>query len=285
MMRAPVLELAFPSPAPPVSSYLCGGKGFSAEYVVLTSDSPYEFKSRGDDHYLAFHDLKLRDGELKIDSLPVIRERDLRDSITFVPKGCGFEGWSHPEARHNSFLAMHFDPELIREDLGARYSPSPAPIAYGRSAELRSTLGKLQGLLIDPAADPLRAESLCLLASLEVFGVIADPQNSLSPRQVSAVTDYVEDHIHAPISLADLAGVAGLSRFHFSRAFKAATGQSPSTFVQKRRIDRAAALLRGGDLPIELIARSVGFAGVPQFRRAFGQILNTSPSKYRKQHR
>ncbi|WP_202800513.1 AraC family transcriptional regulator [Novosphingobium sp. Rr 2-17] len=259
--------------------------GFSAEYVELGSADPYAFKNRGDRHYLALHDIALTDGEMTVDGMPTLRVRDLRDTITFVPKGCGIDGWSEPEPRLNSFIAMYFDPEAIREDLGTRYAErDPTPFAYSRDPQLRATLKKLGALVRAPEVDKLHAESVCLLASLEVFGVMADKQGRLSDRQVKMVTDFVEGHLHEAIGLGELAGVAGLSRFHFSRAFKATTGENPHVFVQRQRIARAVNLLTHSDLSIEAIAASVGYRGAPQFRRAFHGVMGSSPLKYRLRH-
>ncbi|MCI9868108.1 helix-turn-helix transcriptional regulator [Rhizobium skierniewicense] len=256
--------------------------GFSAEIVELSGGEPYAYKYEGSSHFMCLHDILLRDGELSVSGLATLTTRDLRDTVTFVPKGCAVEGWSDPDRRKNSFVAMYFDPEAMREDLGSKYSrDEPAPFAYSRDPHLRSTLKKLETLLRIPEVDELHAESVSLLATLEVFGVVADSQGRLSDRQVSMVTDFVEGHLHGEISLADMASVAGLSRFHFSRAFKATTGESPYAFVQRRRIARASRLLKEGQLSIEAIASSVGFNGSLQFARAFREITGVSPSKYR----
>jgi len=287
MASLAALDLAFATPAPSaVSRKTKDWTGFSAEYVQLTSDAPYDFRSRGESHYLALHDIALRDGELRVDGLPTLRTRDLRDTITFVPKGCAIDGWSHPEARPNSFVAMYFDPEAVREDLGARYAKQqPAPFAYARNVALHGTLKKLEAVVRAPEIDDLHAESLCLLASLEVFGVIVDSQGRLSDRQITMVTDFVEAHLHEPIGLSDLASIAGLSRFHFSRAFKSTTGENPHAFVQKRRVARAANMLRTSELSIEAVALAVGYMGAPQFRRVFREVIGISPLNYRLQRR
>lgn len=277
--------MAFAAPVPhPVTRMPRDWSGFSAEYVELTSDAPFDFKIRGETHYLALHDIALRDGELRVDGLPTIYTRDLRETITFTPKGCGVEGWAHPELRPNSFVAMYFDPEAVREDLGTRFARhTPGPFIYARDTQLRGTLKKLEAMVRAPDIDDLHAESVCLLASLEIFGVLADPQGQLSDRQISAVTDFVEGHLHEQIGLAELASVAGLSRFHFSRAFKATTGDNPHGFVQQRRVKRAANLLHTTDLSIEAIALAVGYRGAPQFRRAFREVMGVPPLTYRLQ--
>lgn len=282
-----LLEMAFRTPVPPpVARAQRNWGGFSAEYVKLTSDAPYEFRNRGERHYLALHDITLREGELRIEGLKRLTTRNLRDTITFVPKGCGTEGWCHPEPRGNSFVAMYFDPEAIRQELAERYdSVQPPPFAYAQNASLRGTLEKLKALVQEPEIDDLHAESLCLLASLEIFRVVTDGPGRLSDRQVALVRDFVEAHLADQIGLSDLASVAGLSRFHFSRAFKATIGENPHAFVQKRRISRAANLLRTGDLPIEMIASAVGYRGTPQFRRAFREVTGVAPLNYRLQGR
>lgn len=286
MLSRASLELAFEGGARPIARVPRDWSGFSAEYVQLSSDAPFEFKSRGESHYLALHDIALRDGELRIDGLPVLHNRDLRDTITFVPKGCGIEGWSHPAPRSNSFVAMYFDPEAVLEDLGARYVRNrPPPFAYARNTTLQGTLKKLEAIVRAPEVDELLAESVCLLASLEIFGVLADTGGRLSDRQLTLVNDFVEAHLHEQIGLSDLASIAGLSRFHFSRAFKATTGENPHAFIQRLRIGRASNLLMTGGLSVDDIALSVGFNGTPQFRRVFRELVGISPRTYRMQRR
>ncbi|RYE45756.1 MAG: AraC family transcriptional regulator, partial [Hyphomicrobiales bacterium] len=249
----------------------------------LSSNEPYEFRKGGTSHYLALHDMVLNDGELRIDGLPRQHTRNLRDTITFVPKGCAIEGWCAPVERANSFTVLYFDPEDVREDLGAKYAQRDiSPFAYSRDPQLRLTLSKLEAVLRRPEVDELHAEGICLLASLEVFGAMADPGGRLSDRQLNLVIDFIEANLQHGIGLAELAGVAGLSRFHFSRAFKATTGTSPHAFVQKRKIERACSMLADSDLPIEAIAAAVGFKGASQFRRVFGEIVGLSPVQYRR---
>ena len=268
---------------PPVVRNLRDWHGFSAERVQLVSNDRYEFKNSGESYYLALHDIVLREGELRVDGLPPLHQRNLRGTVTFVPKGCSTEGWCQPVDRPNSFVAMYFDPKAVVEDLGDRYAKrNPPPFAYSRDLNLRLTLGKLSDVLESPEPDDLHAESICLLAALEVFGVLADPGGRLSDRQVHGVIDYVEGHLGEAISLADLAAVAGLSRFHFSRAFKASTGDSPNTFVQKRRIQRACQMLATSSFSVDEIAALVGFKGATQFRRVFRELMGMSPTQYQR---
>jgi AraC family transcriptional regulator len=80
-------------------------------------------------------------------------------------------------------------------------------------------------LLSQPSVDDLQAESLSLLAALEVFSIVTEPVSGrLSERQLRDVHDYLHANLNRVVSLSDLAAAARLSRFHFSRAFKNATG-------------------------------------------------------------
>ncbi len=72
-------------------------------------------------------------------------------------------------------------------------------------------------------------------------------------------TDRVEAELHRAWSLADMAEVTGYSPFHFHRAFRAAVGETPTAFVERLRLERAALLLLASDTPITHLAWDVGF--------------------------
>ncbi len=261
-------------------------RGCAAEHVVIPSSDAFEFSHSGDCHYLAFHDIRLADGELKIDTLPVVRERELRETVTFVPKGCTLSGWSRPAPRRNAFTAVYFKPEELHHELEARYSPRPLePVLYSRDPSLTGTLRKIEWLVRSPGSDPLLAESLCLTAALEVFGILASPETGqLSERQMALVRAFIDAHIDQPITLSDLAGAVGLSRFHFSRAFKATTGEPPYRFVAGLRVEAACRILVAAPhLSIDDTAASVGFSSAAQFRRAFQNRIGMTPQAFRRQ--
>lgn len=256
--------------------------GFSIERVTVSGLEAYDYRSQGERHYLALHDMMFSDAELSIEGFGARHDLDIRNTVTFVPRGREIVGWAKPARPQNSFLAVHYDPGALRDDLGHRYDAvDPLPFVHRTDAQITSTLLKLQALLRDDAADDLHAESLCLLSAVEVFGVLADPGGRLSDRQVALVREYVEAHLHASISLAEMATVANLSRFHFSRAFKLATGQSPTAYVRARRIERSKLLLADGKLPMDAVAAAVGFNGAAQFRRVFRDVVGMPPQKFR----
>lgn len=86
------------------------------------------------------------------------------------------------------------------------------------------------------------------------------------------------------LDLDAVAGHAGYSRSHFVRAFKAAYGETPGQYLSRRRIDRAAELLRSADLSVTEVCMLVGFSSLGTFSARFKSRTGLSPRDYRVQH-
>jgi transcriptional regulator GlxA family with amidase domain len=84
-----------------------------------------------------------------------------------------------------------------------------------------------------------------------------------------------------PLDVPALARVAHVSPAHFTRTFKAAFGETPHRYLQRRRVERAMFLLRQTDRPVSEICLDVGFASLGTFSRTFREIVGRSPSGYR----
>lgn len=262
-------------------------RGFRVEHVVLRTDQGFDFRASGESCYLAYHEMTLTDGELQLDGLPAVARNQLQDTLTFAPKGCAIKGWARPARESNSYTALYFDPDIVSEELGKRYdSLDVGPLAYVRDAALASTMTKLRTLAVGHGGDPLYAEALCLSAAIELLGIRPSQQaGRLSQAQLAQIQDYIAAHQHRAISLEELAQLAGLSRSHFSRAFKATTGVGPYRFVSAWRIRRAQEMLKATPNPsIDFVARAVGFASAGAFRRVFLQFAGLTPQQYRRQH-
>ena len=77
-----------------------------------------------------------------------------------------------------------------------------------------------------------------------------------------------------------LAVEAGYSKYHFARAFTATYGESPRSYLMRRRIERAKDLLRSANLTVTEIAAMVGFASVGSFSSRFRQLVGEPPAVY-----
>ena len=91
----------------------------------------------------------------------------------------------------------------------------------------------------------------------------------------------MRERLTEPFDLEHLAGLAGLSTFHFSRAFKKASGVAPSRYFQRLRIEQAKHMLSGDDQSIIAIAMAVGFRSPSHFSQVFREVAGISPSEYR----
>jgi AraC family transcriptional regulator len=92
----------------------------------------------------------------------------------------------------------------------------------------------------------------------------------------------VAAHLAKTLRLGQLAAVAGLSPFHFARAFKLSTGLSPHAYVVRCRIEEAKRLLITSSLPIAEIARRTGFRGTGQLSTRFRASTGSAPSAFRR---
>lgn len=99
------------------------------------------------------------------------------------------------------------------------------------------------------------------------------------------VTNYIDSHRSDDLTVEQLADLAGFSKFHFERLFKAYMGVSCYQYITKRRVLMAQELLGDTDLSVMDIALQSGFFSLSTFNRVFKDINKCSPTEYRKLYR
>ena len=97
--------------------------------------------------------------------------------------------------------------------------------------------------------------------------------------------DEIDRRFAEPLDVATLARTALASEAHFARSFKRAFGETPMRYLTRRRIERAADLLRETDSPITQICLDVGFTSLGSFSTAFRELMREPPTAYRERHR
>jgi AraC-like DNA-binding protein len=97
------------------------------------------------------------------------------------------------------------------------------------------------------------------------------------------VRDQIEREYSQPLDVEALARGAHMSAGHFSRQFRRAYGESPYSYLMTRRIERAMALLRRGDLSVTEVCFAVGCSSLGTFSTRFTELVGVSPSIYRRQ--
>jgi AraC family transcriptional regulator len=112
----------------------------------------------------------------------------------------------------------------------------------------------------------------------------ARPAPAPSSRDLSRVTRalrYIEEHADDSMDLADLAGVACMSKYHFLRTFRRLVGVTPHQFLLDLRLRRAAIRLRTTLMPISAIAFDTGFGDLSAFNARFRRVFGMSPGQWR----
>ncbi len=155
---------------------------------------------------------------------------------------------------------------------------------------LNSLLGLLREELMRGQASPLFVEALAQAISIHLareYGITDEELHSSSPSlpgyKLRQITEWMGEHVAKEFSLERLAEQAGLSRFHFQRLFKAATGVSPSRYHINLRMEEARRLLRETKMSVVDVALEVGYTDPSHFARLFRRETGLSPSEYRRQ--
>lgn len=95
--------------------------------------------------------------------------------------------------------------------------------------------------------------------------------------------DRIDREYAQPLDVEALARGAGMSAGHFSRQFRRAFGESPYSYLMTRRIERAMALLRRGDLGVTEVCFAVGCASLGTFGTRFAELVGMPPGAYRRE--
>ncbi len=119
-----------------------------------------------------------------------------------------------------------------------------------------------------------------MIALLDHRHLQTEQEQSDSP--IVQAMQFIREHYSEPIALADVARIANMSQYHFSRRFKKECGYSPHEFLISTRLNRAKHLLKTTDLPIKIIAQNVGYQNLETFTNAFSRRVGLAPSLFRK---
>jgi AraC family transcriptional regulator len=189
-------------------------------------------------------------------------------------------------------MGIALQPEFVRETAAENnLNPSFEFVEkYKREDPLIAQLGLA---LLDEAssANPmgrLYADSLIQTLTLHVLrsystasAVIERVAGGLPAYKLRSVKDFIESHLEDDLGLAEIASVAGLSQFHFARAFRKSAGLTPQQYLMERRIERAKHLLVEKDLPIVEISLRTGFKNQSHFTTLFRKFTSFTPKTWR----
>jgi AraC family transcriptional regulator len=226
-------------------------------------------------------------GKKQIDDGLVEDCRFRRGDIAFRP--CNTKLWS--DLSGGRFIQIlqsretydNVVPELVRggtvdlEPQDGFSDPLISQIALTVANELED--GRIDGILADALNTALAVRIIRQFVDPSAINLA--PSNGLSSDRLKRVRDYIETNLDDRLTLTDLAGVACLSQYHFSRSFKQAVGVGPQRYVTQRRLERAKTLIRRTNRPLAEIAQQVGFTDQSHLTSIFRRETGVTPGRYR----
>ena len=187
------------------------------------------------------------------------------------------------------FAHFYFDRKTVDQVVAQAFDRDPAHVSLreGLGADDDLIRSLTRAILDELSADPQQAYVddlvrllLCRTLRLhsDVREAVVRTRYALAPFRLRRAADFIEANIGTAIGVGDIADASGVSRFHFSRAFRETTGKAPYAYLLERRLAAAKALLIGGDLSLTVISHRCGFASLSQFSRAVNRGVGVAPS-------
>jgi AraC family transcriptional regulator len=206
----------------------------------------------------------------------------------FAPAGYQFHCEGVPGRQQSVTLFLLARPLFDDEpEFGQSLAPVLRQCMNLQSQILRELISRIACELRQPGfASKLIVEGLGLTLLVEAARLLrtlnagSAHKGGLSAWRVKIIEDRVRSGVQQP-TLAELAGLCGLSRRHLVRAFRQETGQSIGAFVQNSMMERARTLLRESRQPIKTVAANSGFTNPAAFSVAFRRASGQTPRSFR----
>ncbi len=211
-----------------------------------------------------------------------------RGDFSFTPKEVD---QYYQTEQQGELVYISFDPKF-REEFMTEVAPRISldePFVDGQNLKRHDEVTRMlmDFLVSDGFGGKLHGEALAALVLSTVVGQMENRTNisknySLSPQKLSLITSFIDSHSDENITVDDLAGLADISKFHFTRMFKQETGLSPYQYILKHRIREAQNLLVTSTKSLAEIALDVGFSSQSHMNEAFKRVIGVTPGFYRR---
>ena len=275
--------------APTAASHRLGWTGLEAARFSDVAGTEFE-RPALTHHLLILHtglpdELDLRYADVKRHRPPPL------GSVSVMPAGIPIR-WRWRGTK--SSLHVYLEPDLVERVAVETFGLDPArgvlpPLDALANPQLVAVLRAVDAeLAAGGVGGSLAAESLANLLAVHLIRHLVAPgravhgqDGTLPQGRLRAILEYIEEHLDAAPTLAEIAAVAGLNPYHFARQFKAATGLSPHQYVIMRRIERAKHLLQARtELSLAEVATRAGFYDQSQFARHFKRFVGVTPKQF-----
>jgi AraC family transcriptional regulator len=179
-----------------------------------------------------------------------------------------------------SVAAEELEADSSRVEIRSKFQARDARIehiAWALKAEMEN--GYPGGTLyLDSLATAMATQIVSRHSSLQIA---VNSYVGISSRKLKQVLSFIEDNLGSDLSLLAIAGVAGLSVSHCKVLFRRAVGVPIHQYVIRRRVERAAALLRNGEMAVSQVALATGFAHQSHLASHIKRVLGVSPRELR----
>lgn len=268
-----------------------GTRDFPAQYYYVDEKHPR--------YQMPFHWhrewelLRVLEGsfQIQLDNEPYVAEQG--DALLIrggclhggIPCGCVYECLTfdlHGLFRNMDMVKPYLRPFYRQSRIPVSFFPAEHPVA-GIVGELMEAFGG-----DCPELETVAAISR-LFATVVKAGLYQEnPDNDYVSSQridrVKSVLEYIEANYNTPLSLEELARVAGTNPKYFCRVFSSVTHQSPMDYVNFYRIEQAAYLLDSTNLSVTAVGSECGFWESSYFSKVFRKYKGVTPKKYRTMH-
>jgi len=200
-------------------------------------------------------------------------------------------------------MHIYISPRAIErfaaENLAVSAAPEINPIFAIRDPWLQGYFMMLQSEFETFDGDVKQPDALLLTQSMELLvrhlvcwhsslaqhsrqrALMPAAPHPLAPRHLTRILAHIDANLGRDIALAELAELAGISKDHFIRSFRAATQRTPYAYLVERRLARAVEALRHSTASIGQVAQDAGFKSAPGFSNVFKKHFGMSPSRFR----
>lgn len=194
----------------------------------------------------------------------------------------------HEHSHGDRCLALHIDRDLFAE------------IASGSSrsnhCEFRAaTLPAISDLALisvslqqasSPDSQLVLEETILTAVSTVARAVVTNHKPPRRPKpaatgRMAAIFEYIDAHLGSELTLTELSSLVAMSKYHFLRTFKHASGMTPHQYILGRRLRAAATALRNTENSVARVALDLGFFDLSTFNHFFRRVMGVTPSAYR----
>ena len=194
----------------------------------------------------------------------------------------------HEHSRGDRCLALHIEGELFAEIAAGSSGSSRCRFRTAILPAVSDLAPISVSLQLTSRAQPeLALEETILTAIGTVARTVGTNDTrprrpkAAATRRVTAAMDYIESRLATDLRLGELSAYVGMSKYHFLRTFKHASGMTPHQYILGRRLRAAATALRATKEPVARIALDQGFGDLSTFNHFFHRVMGVAPTTYR----